>query len=705
LSLLRRILPLLSAAVLAGCSAAPHPEGPAPNILLIIMDAARADHFSCYGYHRPTTPNIDRLAAESLRFTQAVSTSSWTLPSHASLFTGLLPFEHGTHAQHTWLIDRIPTLAELLRMKGYRTAGYTDNPFIDESKNMTRGFDNFEPLWADSGSTSKRKIKHTDRINALARQFIKGDSASGNPFFIFINYMDVHTPYNPPEPYQSTFLGADRNVSPQIDSVNHEPHLVNKKQIVLSDSDYEVLRNLYDGSILYLDSKIEELIAYLKDKGLFENTLIIVTSDHGEVFGEYGLFTHGHYVYRPLVHIPLIIHHPGLTGPPAVRHTPVSLTDVFYTIMRLVGVEDEAAITGAQRSYLFDKELIRKSCFSELRVSRVGGTLLESQDRNARSLWTAEGMHYLLYNRQDQECYDLNTDFDEQRSLSPAEVSGDQVIAAITGYEERLNLFTETEEDLRITRESRVSPHQEAAMRALGYVGGSDQLQDMEEHPHVMEHLKTGVFFFLNDSLEAAEQQIRTAIKMSPHNLIARKYLGYIFFNRGKYKEAQRVLQTLLGKTNAETSVRLLLAECHAKLQRTDEALEMFRRISEEYPDEPKSALGAAKILMGRRDYSGAEIFLLRALEKNPDNLEILRMAIGIHLRAENLARARELLLVEVEKSPSIQVHLVLSDICKKMGLVEESREWLGKALAMDIPPALRAKAEQMLKELQSGGQ
>jgi len=297
---------ILPAAVLIlGCSRAPSLDGPPPNILLIVMDAARADHFSCYGYGRETTPNIDRVAAAGLCFTQAVSTSSWTLPSHVSLFTGLLPCEHKTHAQHTWLIDRIPTLAELLKYRGYRTAGFSNNPWVDATKNIARGFDIFEAIWADTSVVTSEKLHNTEHTNELVRRFLE-ESDSKTPFFIFINYMDVHTPYDPPEPYRSLFLSKDQSVSARIDSANRDPKLVNNGLLKLSDQDYQNLRDIYDGALVYLDSKIEELLDYLRGQGLYDNTLVIITSDHGEVFGEYELFTHGALLYRPLVQIHLL---------------------------------------------------------------------------------------------------------------------------------------------------------------------------------------------------------------------------------------------------------------------------------------------------------------------------------------------------------------------------------------------------------------
>ncbi|HLA38826.1 MAG TPA: sulfatase, partial [Candidatus Glassbacteria bacterium] len=215
----RYLLLFFLAGLLLSCGGRRSLGGPSPNILLIVMDAARADRFGCYGYNRPTTPNIDRLAAEGVRFTQAWSTSSWTLPAHASLFTGLLPDEHKTHCGHAWLVDRIPTLAELLAVKGYRTAGFSNNPYVDRSENLHRGFERFEAVWANSAVTDSVHPYDTPHTNRLVEEFIENAHSGAGPFFAFINYMDTHMPYGPPEPYRSMYRQGEPVDSARLDSL------------------------------------------------------------------------------------------------------------------------------------------------------------------------------------------------------------------------------------------------------------------------------------------------------------------------------------------------------------------------------------------------------------------------------------------------------------------------------------------------------
>ncbi|HUU29748.1 MAG TPA: sulfatase-like hydrolase/transferase [archaeon] len=696
-----RYILFVSFSAFFACSTASRVEGPLPNILLIVLDAARADHFSCYGYHRETTPNIDRLAAEGLRFSRAVSSSSWTLPAHATLFTGLLPSEHGTHMQHNWLAESIPTLAQLLKTRGYRTAGFSNNPYIGSTNNLAKGFEIVESVWADSAVITQRKPHNTEHTNKLVRRFLeKGDSQEA-PFFVFINYMDVHNPYDPPEPYRSLYLKEGQQVSTRIDSVNHDQNLVNKGPIQLSAGDSEILCALYDGALNYLDAKIQELLDCLKQRGLYENTLVVVTSDHGEVFGSYGLLGHRVFLYRPLVHIPLIIRHKRLTGPPETREALVSIGDIFYTIVRLVGMEGRAAPTGAPVSYLLDPGIREKPCYSELKVGRI--RLKLDADNDLRSVWTPEDYHFILCEGESYKCYDLASDFEEQHNLCPSKVSKEQIEAEVTGFESSLVRFVEKPEDLRITREQRVDPRQERAMRALGYVGDShpDLLSlAVDEHPHVMEHLKTGIFFFFRDSLNEAEREIRKTLAMNPTNPVARKYLGGLLFRQGRHQEAVRVLRSIIDRTDVDAEVRMLLAQSLAALGKKEEALEQLQIVSRMRLKAPDSYFQAAGMLIEMGDFKTADVFSINLLKEHPDQLQVVRQLIGLHCRYENWDTARRLLLHEIANTPSPVAYLLLSRVLAEMGRPDEARRNIEKALSMDRSPRIRAEAEKLLNKL-----
>ena len=571
--LLKRFLTatlILGLSLTVDCSPRGGRETFRPNILLIVMDAARADHFSCYGYQRRTTPNIDRVAAEGLRFSRAIASSSWTLPSHASLFTGLLVYEHGTHRQHAWLLDRFPTLAELLKTRGYRTAGFSNNPQVDRAHNLDRGFDIFKAVWSDT--------------NKLVRRFLELHDPQKAPFFIFINYMDAHNPYVPPEPHRSSFLDPNRSLSPLADSANYHPLLVNKGQIKLGKPDYDTLLDLYDGSMNYLDARIGELLDYLEDRGLYDSTLVIITSDHGELFGEHGLFTHGVLLYWRLLNIPLIIRHPELVPEPAVRDNPVAIADIFHTLTRLVGVESGAATTGAPVSHLFGPEPVPKACYSEVHTQRIAAGPLMRRN-TSRSLFTARGLHFIFTEQEAHECYDPGTDPDELRNLCPADIKKPEVVAAVTGFESKLELFTESLKDLRSSRPSRIDRQHEAALRALGYVGGSTAGKKIEKLSwHGREHFNTGVFHFDRRKYDLAREEFNKTLIIDPDYRPAHVALGQLLFREKRDNDALEHFLKISSKFPGDPEIQRLTTVLYALNGKPEQAERIFRRLVALYP-------------------------------------------------------------------------------------------------------------------------
>ncbi len=305
-----------------------------PNIILITLDTTRADRLSCYGYNRTTSPNIDKIADKSVLYKKAIATSSWTLPSHASLFTGKFSSSHGATFDPNGplrLLDTIEgpegwdayrarglsqnelTLAQILKNAGYKTAGVAGGPWLKRVFGLDKGFDFYD----DTGiGTVNGRLAHqvtASAINLLEK--VKGDN-----FFLFLNYFDVHSPYDPPEGFAKAFLPKDTELPKQYPTI---------KQI----------NCLYDAEILYVDHYIGQLFEQLKKDKIYENTFIVITSDHGELLGEHGKFGHGHYLYQQELHIPLLLKYPGSEVSPAEKDDIVQLTDVFALILERIGVK------------------------------------------------------------------------------------------------------------------------------------------------------------------------------------------------------------------------------------------------------------------------------------------------------------------------------------------------------------------------------
>ncbi len=341
-----------------------------PNVILISLDTVRADHLSLYGYHRPTSPNLTSLAAEGVVYERAISPASWTLPAHASLFTGVMPSQHGAHyynaydlaesaeemarirlrTQHT-IVRPLPedfeTLAERLWSSGYATAAIVSNSgALNHVYQLAQGFD----LYDDRSDTSLRSVRSRLDTPAIAvwrklyellggvtteefrtaaemnREIVRWlDSEPPKPFFLFINYMDAHDPYTRRVGYALGELGGQSAAGST--GLSRVPPA------------YRENVDIYDSELAYLDDHLGRLLATLKARGLYEDSMIVVFSDHGEAFGEHGWFTHGRSLHQEEVWVPLVIRYPNARQRGAVAATTSTLV-VFDEILRVAGARD-----------------------------------------------------------------------------------------------------------------------------------------------------------------------------------------------------------------------------------------------------------------------------------------------------------------------------------------------------------------------------
>jgi len=337
--------------------AGPQEDEERPNILWIVMDTVRADHLSSYGYYRDTTPAIDEIAAQGALFEQAISAAPWTLPSHASMFTGLYPHSHGTDAEHQWLDDDFLTVAEVLRAHGWETYGYTNNYFAGPRTNLDQGFDTFVVGFPDKAQALPELTNHlrvkfvgqktqivslqddgAHRTNETVKKWMNDATRAGRPFFIFINYMEVHAPYRPPKEFAVPFL--DRNTTfEDAMSVNQDYYDYVTGKLEVDSEDFESLSALYDGALAYLDFKIGQLVDYLRELGVLDSTVVIITSDHGESLGDHNLMGHQLSVYDTLLHVPLIIRYPDAFDPGTVVQEGVQLVDLLPTVLDIAGID------------------------------------------------------------------------------------------------------------------------------------------------------------------------------------------------------------------------------------------------------------------------------------------------------------------------------------------------------------------------------
>lgn len=340
-----------------------------PNVILISIDSLRPDHLGCYGYDRPTSPTIDRIATEGVLFETALSSTSWTLPAHAALFTALPDRVHGCTDDQKWLDGSRFTVAEAFREAGYRTAGFFSGPYLHPSFGFAQGFESYhdctsysgksielakgEALVASNGQLSQdlMHLSHEDITNPIVLAEVKRWLAARprGPFFLFIHLWDVHYDYVAPPPYDTMF---DPGYEGPVDGRNLLR--ATRKPEGWTDADVRHLKALYDGEIRYTDDTLGSILAEVAKGGLEDSTIVAVLSDHGEAFYEHGLFGHRWTLHEEELRIPFVLRYPPKV--PAGARVPdvVSIVDVAPTLLDLAGLPPLPAALGRNLTPLFD---------------------------------------------------------------------------------------------------------------------------------------------------------------------------------------------------------------------------------------------------------------------------------------------------------------------------------------------------------------
>ncbi len=344
---------------------APLPAGRPPNVLLLVLDTVRNLSLSLYGYPRLTTPELSRWGQRGVVFERAFSAAPWTLPSHASMFTGRWPIELSAGLKRP-LDDTYPTIAEAFAARGYRTAGFTANSqFTTYEQGLDRGFMRFRDFLISPSALfistvyGRELVKRNWLRNALHyydrpgrklalevnAEFLDWErSGNDRPFFAFLNYFDAHDPYRPPAPFDTTF-GADPN-RPWGDIQTGDPRKLPRGLLPRE-------QDSYDASIRYLDHSVGRLLDSLNHRGVLDSTVVIIVSDHGEQFGEHNLMFHANSVYRQLLQVPLIVIYPP-TVPAGLRlQEPISIRDLAQTMLGVAGGTPDSRFPGRSLASLW----------------------------------------------------------------------------------------------------------------------------------------------------------------------------------------------------------------------------------------------------------------------------------------------------------------------------------------------------------------
>ncbi len=319
------------------------PKGEAQLVVLLIVDTLRQDALGCYGREGADTTHIDALAAEGVRFDQAIATSGWTLPSVASMLTGTWPSMHkalGKVSRLTPISTELPVLAEIYRDAGWTTLGFANAAFLSPLLGLDRGFDVFDHEHAYNWDIRRADATVDTALSAL-------DERSGEDVFLLLHLFDAHLDYDPPDGYLEPFVGARRTPEPPVSMKECLELRLADGEAPPSAADLDYIRGVYQGEVAFVDRAVGRLIDGLRDLERWDRTSIVLTSDHGEEFWDHGGFEHGHTLYDELVRVPLIVRTPA-TVSAAVREVDplVRTIDIAPTLLALSQLESPASFLG-----------------------------------------------------------------------------------------------------------------------------------------------------------------------------------------------------------------------------------------------------------------------------------------------------------------------------------------------------------------------
>src|SRR5712691_834859 len=480
---------------------------PSPNVVVITIDTLRADHLGCYGDQQIRTPNIDSLAADSVRFERAYTPVPVTLPAHTVLFTGTYPLLSGIHDfSANKLSPAQPTLASVLKEQGYTTGAVIGSAVLDSRFGLNRGFDFYYDHF-DFNRLQESNLDEMERPGNVVADTALDWLAKNNQkkFFLWMHLYDPHFPYRPPAPYSDQY--KDRP---------------------------------YDGEIAFADSQVGRLIRFLKDKGLYQNTIIVLTGDHGESLGEHGEKTHGFFIYNATLHIPVILHLPGQRLVNSVPEL-VSLADLMPTVLQALKVDVPSQVQG--------RNLLPVMTEKNEDQSQVlyAETFLPRLHFNWSELRGLETKNYHFIDAPKPELYDLAKDPGETQNLYPtkkavAEEMRARLAAMIRQYSAGQELAEKTGLD----------PALMERLKSLGYAGFSGGgsptitdrvLPDPKDRIQVYELISDGIAESQHGDYPDSTVKLNLALKTEPDSVPVRYLLGLNYYRMHEFPSAVEQLE------------------------------------------------------------------------------------------------------------------------------------------------------------------
>lgn len=569
-----------------------------PNVIVITIDTLRADHLGSYGDRDAATPTLDALARRGVRFADAVAHAPLTLPSHASLFTGLTPARHGIRNNPEFVLDdSVPTLAERFRAAGYETAAFVSGFPLSRRFGLARGFDVYDDQFprgdarSDAAYTERRADATVAAVSAwLAR---RTTDASTKPYLLWVHLFDPHRPYDPPAPFRERF--HDRP---------------------------------YDGEIAFVDAQIAALQAAVGDPDQ-TRTITIVTADHGEGLDEHGEPTHGLFVYNSTIHVPLIVAGPGIPSGETVDSL-VRLVDVTPTLLDLARLPALTGVDGRSLTTTFGNRG-RSSSSEPAYVESLLGRLCCGW----APLYGWRDGSWMYIDAPTPELYDVVKDPAQRANVAAMHPS------EVARFREAVHKIADAATDSR----SRGDAASTKLLASVGYFSGSasvkPSLRDPKDMVELAARMENAIARERADPAAAAAE-LRRVIEADPSNGLARRHLAMALTGSRDYVAAIREIEALkqIGDTSLETAI--LMGESQRLAGRPAEAVRTLEEAIARDGREPAAhaSLGRALVAAGQREAAVAAFD--RALALQPDDAEALSALADLAIERGDLAASRQ---------------------------------------------------------------
>jgi arylsulfatase A-like enzyme/Flp pilus assembly protein TadD len=617
---------------------------PRPDVLLITIDTLRADRLGCYGYKPAHTQHIDALAADGVLCTDVLASAPITMPSHATIMTGLFPPAHGVRDNGTFsLSDKAITLAEKLKAAGYDTAAFVSALVLNRRYGLDQGFNLYDDnLWAEA-DPKLFMIRERPAANTLARFFSwfkkREQKNDRRPYFAWLHFFEPHQPYAPP-------LWA-RLVTPTA----------------------------YDGEIAAVDRAIGNLADFLRRRGRIDSTLILLTADHGESLGEHGEKTHAVFIYQATVRVPLIVRFPGHFPPGHVCSTSLRTVDIAPTLLSFLEIPDSSQMQGidVQENLRGGKTGQARPQYCESRVSELGFGMAPLYGM------VRDGMKYIRAPR--PELYDLRSDANETVNL----YAGRSKI--VTRLENDLDAVLRREDLSASGKTSNPLHHEtEEMLRSLGYLARQDDRRssrgiDPKDGLPIYNLLEEARHLAQQASWPAAEVKLRLILSQVPGHISARNTLALDLLKQGRRHEAREQCLLSLNTDPAQSRVQLMLGSISLWDGDLPQARTHLQKALELTPGfvEAMSNLGLLSLLEG--DEKGARAWYEKAMRQDPEFPSVYRRLADLYFERGDFAAGKRWYLQSLKRfARDFRSLIQLGNCCRRLGEKDMAEDYFRKA-------------------------